>query len=339
MADVLHVRNMKVYKPRLPTPISDFKALYRFEEENVQWLANRFLDENNETRGGALSPVSKIKICLRYLADPGYQKGIGQELGVSQATVSRTVNTVVDSIVSQASEYIKFPTTNVEIMKAKQLWQRKYKFPTAIGIIDCTHIGILKPNHHGDEYINRKGKPTLNVQATCDANETFTSVDVSWPGSVHDSRIWKNSQVRLLMQSKENAVLIGDQGYGLEPCLMTPFKNPTPGAEHKFNVLLKKERVTIERCFGQLKRRFPILQYVCRVKLENVPKVIVTCIVLHNIAKHLGDPDFEDDCDVPQDDDDDDDHRLRHGNEEHALRQRGLEIRRNLGIIINNFND
>ncbi|CAH1954867.1 unnamed protein product [Acanthoscelides obtectus] len=54
-----------------------------------------------------------------------------------------------------------------------------YKFPTAIGVIDCTHIGILKPNRHGDESINRKGKPTLNVQATCDAREMFTSVDVS----------------------------------------------------------------------------------------------------------------------------------------------------------------
>ncbi|CAH2021112.1 unnamed protein product, partial [Acanthoscelides obtectus] len=40
---------------------------------------------------------------------------------------------------------------------------------------------ILKPNRHGDEYINRKGKPTLNVQATCDAREMFTSVIVTWP--------------------------------------------------------------------------------------------------------------------------------------------------------------
>ncbi|CAH1973598.1 unnamed protein product [Acanthoscelides obtectus] len=117
-----------------------------------------------------------MKICLRYLGDPGYQQGIGQELGVSQATVSRTVDRVVNSIVAQSN---KFPTTNHELMEAKRIWQSMYKFPTAIGVIDCTHIGIQKTNRHGDEYINRKGKPTLNVQGTCDAREMFTSVDVS----------------------------------------------------------------------------------------------------------------------------------------------------------------
>ncbi|CAH2003249.1 unnamed protein product [Acanthoscelides obtectus] len=97
-----------------------------------------------------------MKISLRYLGQPGYQQGIGQELGVSQATVSRSVDGVVNSIVAQSNEWIKFPTTN-------------------------------------HEYINRKGKPTLNVQATCDSREMLTSVDVSWPGSLHDSRIWRNS--------------------------------------------------------------------------------------------------------------------------------------------------
>ncbi|CAH2013915.1 unnamed protein product [Acanthoscelides obtectus] len=120
-----------------------------------------------------------MKICQRYLGDPGYQQGIGQELGISQTMVSQTVDRVVNSIVAQSNERIKFTTTNHELMEAKQIWQSMYKFPTAIGVIDCTHIGILKPNRHGDEYINRKGKPTLIVQPTCDTREMFTSGDVS----------------------------------------------------------------------------------------------------------------------------------------------------------------
>ncbi|CAH2000150.1 unnamed protein product [Acanthoscelides obtectus] len=163
---------------------------------------------------------------------------------------------VVNSIVAQSNEWIKFPNTNHELMKAKRIWLSMYEFPTAIGVIDCTHIGILIPNRHGDEYINRKGKSTLNVQATCDARDMFTSVDVSWSGSVHDSRIWRNSQTRSQLINIANVVLLGDDGYGIELCLMTSFRNPTPGAEINYNKLLKQERVIIERCFGQLKRRF-----------------------------------------------------------------------------------
>lgn len=48
------------------------------------------------------------------------------------------------------------------------LWQSKYYFPTAIGVIDCTHINI--PSRHGDQYINHKDKPTLNREATCDGS-------------------------------------------------------------------------------------------------------------------------------------------------------------------------
>ncbi|CAH2010964.1 unnamed protein product [Acanthoscelides obtectus] len=148
-----------------------------------------------------------------------------------QATVSRTVDRVVNSIVAQSNEWIKFPTTNHELMEAKRISRSMYKFPTAIGVIDCTHIGILKPNRHGYEYINRKEKRSLNVQCTCDVREMFTSVDVSWPGSVHDSRIWRNSQTRSQLINKANVALLGDDGYGIGPCLMTPFRNPTPGAE------------------------------------------------------------------------------------------------------------
>ncbi|GBN92683.1 hypothetical protein AVEN_137795-1 [Araneus ventricosus] len=50
MADVVHVRDVKHYKHRLPTLIRDFKDLYRFEERNVQWLADRVLGTNEEPR-------------------------------------------------------------------------------------------------------------------------------------------------------------------------------------------------------------------------------------------------------------------------------------------------
>lgn len=332
MAELVQLRKIKHYKPRLSPQVSDFKSLFRFEEQNVEWLENNFLDFNNESRGGALSSALKMKICLRYLADPGFQMGIGEELGVEQSTVSRTVKYVVQKVVDQADRWIRFPTTENSIMEAKQLWQTRFRFPTAIGVIDCTHVGIEKPGLHGDEYINRKGKSTLNVQATCDAKGMFTSVDVSWPGSVHDSRIWRNSSVRHAMSRKENTILLGDEGYGIEPWLMTPFHNPNNDVQISYNNLLKRERVIIEQCFGQLKRRFPILKYVCRVKLDSVPNIVIACFILHNIAKVLADADFQEGGEG----DYGNDHPVLENLDDLNVRARGQQVRQHLAEIVHN---
>ncbi|KAK4877272.1 hypothetical protein RN001_009778 [Aquatica leii] len=96
---------------------------------------------------------------------------------------------------------------------------------------------------------------------------------------------------------------------------------------------LQKERVIIKRCFGQLKRRFPILQYVCRVKLEFVPKIIVARIALHNILKTIGDPDFKLTEDVIKKERNHDDNY-----DDILIRNKRQEVGRNLSVIINNFN-
>lgn len=152
-------------------------------------------------------------------------------------------------------------------------------------------MSIRKPSLHGDEYINRKGFASINVQATCNGRNIFTSVDASWPGSVHDSRIWRNSRIFQNIRRQEDIVLLADEGYGITPWLMVPFRNPTTPEERSFNNCHTKERVIIERCFGQVKQRFPILQNKIRLSTERVPKVIICCFVLHNIAKHLQDDD------------------------------------------------
>ena len=45
MADFVDLRHIKQYMPRLPTRDCDFKTLYRFEEQHVQWVTDRFLTE------------------------------------------------------------------------------------------------------------------------------------------------------------------------------------------------------------------------------------------------------------------------------------------------------
>lgn len=112
---------------------------------------------------------------------------------------------------AKADEWIHFPANDQEFEEAKNLWKTKYKFPYAIGAIDCTLIPIRKPALHGDEYVCRKRFPALNVQATVNAECIFTSMDCTWTGSVHDARIWRNSAVQqAITRQTTGAVLLGE---------------------------------------------------------------------------------------------------------------------------------
>lgn len=89
-------------------------------------------------------------------------------------------------------------------------------------------------------------------------------------------------------------VLLGDSRYGVSPWLVTPYKLSYNQKETCFNIIHSPERVIIDRCFGQLKKRFLILENGERVALDRVPKVIISCAVLHNSSKHFNDYfDFE----------------------------------------------
>nr|CAI5844127.1 unnamed protein product [Callosobruchus analis] len=129
--------------------------------------------------------------------------GVAEELGITQSTVSKTISFVMNKILEKSHLWIKLPSTQPKINEAQRA-------------IDCTHVKFLKPNQHGDEYINRKGLATINMQTTCISVEVFTRADVSWPGSVHAARIWRDRDVRPMRQLPGTA-LLGDDGYGLEP--------------------------------------------------------------------------------------------------------------------------
>ena len=51
----------------------------------------------------------------------------------------------------------------------------------------------------------------------------------------------------------------------------------------------------IEQCFGQIKHRFPILQYGVRLQMDLIPKCIISCFILHSMSKMLNDMDDFDD--------------------------------------------
>lgn len=82
----------------------------------------------------------------------------------------------------------------------------------------------------------------------------------------------------------------GDSGYSLRPYLLTPLANPVAHAEQLYNESHIRTRNGVERLFGIWKRRFPVMAYGMRLKLETALTIISATAVLHNIALEMNEP-------------------------------------------------
>ncbi|KAB0795011.1 hypothetical protein PPYR_11850 [Photinus pyralis] len=98
---------------------------------------------------------------------------------------------------------------------------------------------------------------------------------------------------------------IRDSGYAIQKYLITPLLHPNNDAEQLFNEAQIRTRNPIERLFGVLKRRFPILSIGIRIKLQTAQQIIIACATLHNLARarNEGEPLVDPDVIVPVIDD------------------------------------
>lgn len=189
--------------------------------------------------------------------------------------------------------YIRLPETSEEVMELKVKFYNLARFPKVIGAIDCTHIKLQSPStEYGEQYRNRKGYFSLNVQALVNSNLEFLYIVARWPGSSHDSNIFANSRLKARMEIFEfpDCVILGDSGYALSHYLLTPLANPITQAERLYNESHIRTRNVVERTFGVWKRRFPILFFGIRLKMETTMAVIQSCAILHNLARIENDP-------------------------------------------------
>ena len=88
-------------------------------------------------------------------------------------------------------------------------------FQGVAGLVYGTHIRIQRPPVIEADYINRHFYHSIDVQAICQPDGTFNDVLARFPGSVHDSRIYKISGAGMYVENTfpMGEHILGDSGY------------------------------------------------------------------------------------------------------------------------------
>ncbi|CAC5410350.1 HARBI1 [Mytilus coruscus] len=182
------MRRERVFRDRTnPLDLYDDLELverFRFDRQTILQIADLLQEdlESSTLRNHAIPPVMKVLIALICYASVSFQNIIADTFNIDQSTVSRTIHSDSNALVRRAPKFIKFPSGHV-IEENKVKFYAVANFPNVLGLIDRTHVRIIAPSQHEEQFVNWKGYHSINVQVIVNANSQFINIVAKWPGS------------------------------------------------------------------------------------------------------------------------------------------------------------
>jgi DDE superfamily endonuclease len=197
-------------------------------------------------------------------------------------------------ILKHREQVIKWPSIE-EWWNISGRIRKAHGFVNCIGLIDGTLFPLaFAPMVNGKDYYTRKGNYAIKGLVICDDAERITWVEMGWPGSVHDNRVWMNSEIYLGTNKyfDQKEYLLGDSAFSASAVMIPAFKkghNSNLSEEKRFfNTKLSKVRSKSKHCIGLLKAHFQHLwgfQRVIKDKqdLDVILRQAMCACILHNL--------------------------------------------------------
>ncbi|GAV75869.1 DDE_4 domain-containing protein, partial [Cephalotus follicularis] len=218
----------------------------------------------------------------------------------SSRTIHKYFHEVLAMMMTFAREMI-VPSTfdpNPDGPGAHKSLQRIFK--EAVGALDGTLIYAIILASQQTVYRGRgKGKCYQNVLGICDFNMIFTFVYAGWEQVAHDSRVLTEVMAEPSNNfpfPPPNKYYLCDVAYTNTRGFMAPYRNVRYWLEYfrrrramtkeeKFNHAHAKLRNVIERAYGVLKARFPILDKMAPYPFNVQRNVVIACLAVNNFIR------------------------------------------------------
>ncbi|KAE8745127.1 hypothetical protein FOCC_FOCC008192 [Frankliniella occidentalis] len=171
-------------------------------------------------------------------------------------------------------------------------------FPGVLGYVDGSLVGLASPHEPAKHiYRSRKGFYAINTLVVCDADLNILYFNAQFPGSAHDSWVYRRTPIRNAMREayRDGPCWLLGNAYPHEPWLMKPILEAAPDSpEWRYTRLHCRGRSSVERCIGVLKGRWRCLLWErsLHYQPDKAGKIAQACVVLHNFlrARNVADP-------------------------------------------------
>uniref|UniRef100_A0A3Q2NTI7 DDE Tnp4 domain-containing protein n=1 Tax=Fundulus heteroclitus TaxID=8078 RepID=A0A3Q2NTI7_FUNHE len=175
-----------------------------FSREGVIYIICWNHTKCSTRRSLALTTAQTVCIALRFFVSENLVK----------SAVCGSIHKMYLALKQFLGVFVVFPSPDAILTMPKSMTYSMCPsgFPKVIGAIHCTHIPFMAPPgpNEGD-FVNRKRVHSVNVQMMCGSMHLITNVEAKWPGSVHDSRIFRESHLCTLFERGKgtNGILTG----------------------------------------------------------------------------------------------------------------------------------
>ncbi|KAJ9553695.1 hypothetical protein OSB04_017740 [Centaurea solstitialis] len=257
--------------------------LLRMSRDAFIQLCDHFKTKGWLTDSRHISVEEKMAIFLMVIGHNQRYRVLKNRFQHSTQTIHKIFHEVLDKMIVFAKEII-VPTSfnpNLNIPGNNRRLRRVFK--GAIGALDGTLIHAIVPIEEQHLYRGRgKGECYQNVLAICDFNMVFTFVVAGWEGVAHDSRVLSEALTDGAIGfpfPPPDKYYLCDAAYTNTRGFMAPYRNVrywlgdfrrrrATNKYEKLNHSHAKLRNVIERSYGVLKARFPILKRMAPFTLE-----------------------------------------------------------------------
>ncbi|XP_060909611.1 putative nuclease HARBI1 [Labrus mixtus] len=136
-------------------------------------------------------------VFLYWLASATSYRVVAEAFAIPTQTVFDLVHKASKRVLAIVKRVIRFPTA-AEMDGVGAGFARlagSAVFARVAGSIDGCHVRVVAPAAHEQAYLNCRLFHSIQFQAICDRRGKFLDVFVGYPGSVHDARVLRHSDV------------------------------------------------------------------------------------------------------------------------------------------------